>query len=106
MSDLDKLTLNERWNERGFLLERECDADHESECRVTVNFTGQDPAKSAEQQAESMRSPCPECQKPIGQHTVAELRACVDQARDRHFKARGLPTDPDTPPDVGTPTAS
>ena len=45
-----------------------------------------DPQKRAELRAEAMRSACPSCNKPIGEHTPEEVRACADKQRDIRLK--------------------
>src|SRR5436853_1244701 len=45
-----------------------------------------DPKKRAKLRAEAMRSPCPSCDKPIGEHTPEEMRACADKQRDIRLK--------------------
>jgi len=55
---------------------------------IDVQFKGQDtdPKKRAERRAEAMRSACPTCTKPFGEHTRAEIRACADKQRDIKLK--------------------
>jgi endogenous inhibitor of DNA gyrase (YacG/DUF329 family) len=77
-------TLNELWNENGFLIKREDGC----EIRINQHIKGEDPdpKKRAELRAEAMRWPCPSCGKPVGEHTPEETRTCAHKQRDIKLK--------------------
>ena len=43
------------------------------------------PKKLAELRAEAMRSPCPSCDKPIGEHTPEEINVCAPAKEAREI---------------------